>query len=196
MWRPCVHEGERESAAVILGGMSADRAKMSFSSVVSLGVGTMIGAGIFALLGQAGTMAGSAVWVSFLIGGFIALLTGYSLGKLGARYPSAGGIAEYLIHGYGNGLFAAATVRSACAPGASGHNSAAVSAVSPTKCRDSRNNSSSTRVARSARTIAFFTAGKSRLSISAAIYNIFSIQQHVISRHTANVWHAVGDEHE
>lgn len=108
MWRPCVHEGERESAAVILGGMSADRAKMSFSSVVSLGVGTMIGAGIFALLGQAGTMAGSAVWVSFLIGGFIALLTGYSLGKLGARYPSAGGIAEYLIHGYGNGLFAGA----------------------------------------------------------------------------------------
>ncbi len=88
--------------------MSTGRATISFSSAVSLGVGTMIGAGIFALLGQAGTMAGSAVWISFLLGGLIALLSGYSLGRLGARYPSAGGIAEYLIHGYGNGLFAGA----------------------------------------------------------------------------------------
>lgn len=88
--------------------MSNTAPEMSFSAAVSLGVGTMIGAGIFALLGQAGAMAGSAVWISFLLGGMIALLSGYSLGKLGARYPSAGGIAEYLIHGYGNGLFAGA----------------------------------------------------------------------------------------
>ncbi len=86
-----------------------DQAKpISFASAVSLGVGTMIGAGIFALLGEAGAVAGSAVWISFLIGGFIALLSGYSLGKLGARYPSAGGLVEYLIHGYGDGLFAGA----------------------------------------------------------------------------------------
>ena len=85
--------------------MSQGRQIMSFSAVVSLGVGAMIGAGIFALLGQAGAIAGSAVWISFLIGGLIALLTGYSLGKLGARYPSAGGMVEYLIHGWGSSLF-------------------------------------------------------------------------------------------
>lgn len=78
---------------------------MSFSAVLSLGMGAMIGAGIFALLGEAGAIAGSAVWISFLIGGLIALLTGYSLGKLGARYPSAGGMVEYLIHGWGSSLF-------------------------------------------------------------------------------------------
>lgn len=78
---------------------------MSFSATVSLGVGAMIGAGIFALLGEAGAIAGSAVWISFLLGGVIALLTGYSLGKLGARYPSAGGMVEYLIHGWGSSLF-------------------------------------------------------------------------------------------
>jgi len=78
---------------------------MSFSAVVSLGVGAMIGAGIFALLGEAGAIAGSAVWISFLIGGVIALLTGYSLGKLGARYPSAGGMVEYLVHEWGSSLF-------------------------------------------------------------------------------------------
>ncbi len=81
---------------------------VSFASAVSLGVGTMIGAGIFALLGEAGAIAGSAVWISFLIGGGIALLSGYSLGKFGARYPSAGGIVEYLIRGYGDNVFAGA----------------------------------------------------------------------------------------
>lgn len=81
---------------------------VSFASAVSLGVGTMIGAGIFALLREAGAIAGSAVWVSFVIGGIIALLSGYSLGKLGARYPSAGGIVEYLIQGYGDNGFAGA----------------------------------------------------------------------------------------
>ncbi len=81
---------------------------MSFTGAVSLGVGAMIGAGIFALLGEAGAVAGSAVWISFVIGGGVALLTGYSLGKLGARYPSAGGIVEYLVHGWGNSLFAGA----------------------------------------------------------------------------------------
>ena len=39
------------------------------AGAVFLGVGAMVGAGIFALLGEAGAIAGSAVWVSFLIGG-------------------------------------------------------------------------------------------------------------------------------
>jgi amino acid transporter len=56
-----------------------------------IGVGAMVGAGIFALLGAAGEVAGAAVWLSFLIAGVIAGLQGYSFAKLGARYPSAGG---------------------------------------------------------------------------------------------------------
>ncbi len=88
-------------------GQETDK-PVTFASAVSLGVGTMIGAGIFALLGEAGAVAGSAVWISFLIGGIIALFSGYSLGKLGARFPSAGGIVEYLIHGWGDTVFAGA----------------------------------------------------------------------------------------
>ena len=38
-----------------------------------LGIGSMIGAGIFALLGEAGAVAGAAVWISFLIGGVVAV---------------------------------------------------------------------------------------------------------------------------
>ena len=47
---------------------------VSFWSAVAMGIGAMVGAGIFALLGQAGAIASSAVYLSFLAGGGIALL--------------------------------------------------------------------------------------------------------------------------
>lgn len=81
---------------------------VSFWSAVGMGIGAMVGAGIFALLGEAGTVAGSATWLSFFFGGTIALFSGYSIGKLGATYPSAGGIVEYLGQAYGVGLFSGA----------------------------------------------------------------------------------------
>jgi amino acid transporter len=68
-----------------------------------IGVGAMVGAGIFSLLGAAGEVAGAAVWLSFLIAGAIALLQGYSFAKFGARYPSAAGLLEYVVRGFGNG---------------------------------------------------------------------------------------------
>jgi amino acid transporter len=70
-----------------------------------MGIGSMVGAGIFALLGEASAISGSAVYISFVIGGVIALFSGYSLGKLGARFPSSGGIIEYLSQSYGVGFF-------------------------------------------------------------------------------------------
>jgi amino acid transporter len=63
----------------------------------------MIGAGIFALLGEAGAVAGAAVWISFLIGGIVACLLGYVCAKLGSRYPSPGGLVTYLLEGFGMG---------------------------------------------------------------------------------------------
>src|SRR4051794_15634430 len=74
-----------------------------------IGVGAMVGAGIFALLGAAGEVAGSAVWLSFLLAGIIALLQGYSFAKLGGKYPSAGGLLEYLAQGFGRGRVTGAT---------------------------------------------------------------------------------------
>ena len=68
-----------------------------------LGIGSMIGAGIFALLGEAGTVAGAAVWISFLFGGIVAGLLGYVCAKLGMRFPSSGGLITYLIEGFGQG---------------------------------------------------------------------------------------------
>ncbi|XQW86760.1 APC family permease [Thalassotalea piscium] len=85
--------------------MHISKTPIGFWSAVSMGVGAMVGAGIFALLGEASAISGSAVYISFIIGGVIALFSGYSLGKLGARYPSSGGIIEYLTQAYGSGFF-------------------------------------------------------------------------------------------
>jgi len=74
-------------------------------SAVFLGIGSMVGAGIFVLLGEAGSIAGNLVWISFIFGGVIALLSGYSLAKLATAYPSRGGIVEYLVQCYGEGVF-------------------------------------------------------------------------------------------
>jgi len=84
------------------------RSRILFWQAVAMGVGAMVGAGIFALLGQVGAIAGSAIYISFFIGGVIALLSGYSLSRLGARYPAAGGIVEYLVQGFGPGIFSGA----------------------------------------------------------------------------------------
>jgi amino acid transporter len=76
---------------------------LSMRQAAFIGVGAMVGAGIFALLGAAGAVAGAAVWLSFLIAAAVAGLQGYSFAKLGARYPSAGGLLEYVAKGFGDG---------------------------------------------------------------------------------------------
>ena len=83
--------------------MSTTTRSMNVRQAAFIGVGAMVGAGIFSLLGAAGEVAGAAVWISFLIAGAIAMLQGYSFAKFGSRYPSAGGFLEYVRRGFGNG---------------------------------------------------------------------------------------------
>jgi len=82
---------------------------MTVRGAAFLGVGSMVGAGIFALLGEAGAVAGAAVWLSFLLAGVVASLQGYAVAKLGARYPSSGGIVTFLLKGFGPGHLTAVT---------------------------------------------------------------------------------------
>jgi len=85
--------------------MHTTQKPIGFWSAVSMGIGAMVGAGIFALLGEASAIAGSAVYISFIVGGIVALSSTYSLGKLGAAFPSSGGMIEYLTQSYGIGYF-------------------------------------------------------------------------------------------
>ena len=82
-----------------------EKKAFGIASAVMLGIGSMVGAGIFIIIGQAGAIAGNIVWVSFIFGGIAALLSGYSLAKLSLRYPSRGGIVEFLVQCYGEGIF-------------------------------------------------------------------------------------------
>ena len=72
------------------------------ASATAIGVGGMMGAGLYTLVGLAG------VWVplAFLVGGAVSVFSVYSYAKLGARYPSRGGAAQFLIRCFGDGVIA------------------------------------------------------------------------------------------
>jgi amino acid transporter len=86
-----------------LAAPSEGRRTLTLRGATVLGIGSMIGAGIFALLGEAGAVAGAAVWISFLIGGIVAGLLGYVCARLGMTFPSSGGLITYLVKGFGAG---------------------------------------------------------------------------------------------
>lgn len=64
----------------------------------------MIGAGIFSILGVVAEASGGAMWLSFAVGGVVALFSTYSYAKLGAKFPSSGGAVEFLVRGWGTGI--------------------------------------------------------------------------------------------
>jgi amino acid transporter len=53
-----------------------------------MGVGAMVGAGIFALLGVVGLVAGDETYISFLLGGVVAVLSGYTYARLSVQGDS------------------------------------------------------------------------------------------------------------
>ena len=61
------------------------------------GVGDILGAGIYGLIGKAAGQMGNSVWLAFLASMVAAGLTGLSYASLGSRYPKAGG-AAYITH--------------------------------------------------------------------------------------------------
>ena len=69
---------------------------LGFLEAYTIGVGTMIGAGIFVLPGIVAENAGPAGMISFLIGGAVSLLTALSLSELATGMPKAGGSYYYV----------------------------------------------------------------------------------------------------
>lgn len=96
------------SGATARGDAPAERpggsGRIGLFAAMAIGIGGMVGAGIFSILGVVAEAAGTAMWLSFLVGGLVALLSTYSYAKLGARYPSAGGAVEFLVKGFGDGV--------------------------------------------------------------------------------------------
>jgi len=69
------------------------RRTLNFWQVTASGVGIVIGAGIYVLIGEATAEAGSAVWLAFVLAGVLSALSALSYAELAGMYPSAG--AEY-----------------------------------------------------------------------------------------------------
>jgi amino acid transporter len=85
---------------------AANPGQIGMLAAVSIGIGGMVGAGIFSILGVVAQAAGNAMWLAFAVGGIVALLSTYSYAKLGAVFPSAGGAVHFLVKSYGDGVLA------------------------------------------------------------------------------------------
>ena len=79
---------------------------VTVASATAIGVGGMMGAGLYTLVGLATTTAGVWLPVAFLVGAFVAAFSVYSYAKLGAAFPSRGGAAQFLVEGFGDGVLA------------------------------------------------------------------------------------------
>ena len=88
--------------------MNADKSEkklLGIWSTIAIGIGGMVGGGIFAVLGLAVGLAKGGTPVAFVIAGLVALVTGYSYSKLSVKYPSKGGTVEFLNQAFGEGVF-------------------------------------------------------------------------------------------
>ncbi|WP_277556147.1 APC family permease [Halobaculum limi] len=78
------------------------RRDLSFFEVVVYGVGLILGAGIYAVLGAAAGIAGEAVVISVLLAGVTASFTGLSYAELASRYPQGEGDYVYVRSAFGS----------------------------------------------------------------------------------------------
>lgn len=122
-WCRCIdtHMPEEESDGPRTGtSLSRD---LGLAAVTLSGVGIILGAGIYALLGEAAGMAGNAVWLTFAIAAIIAAFSALSYAELSSMYPRASAEYEYVSNAFGrrlafvvgwliifSGIFGAATV--------------------------------------------------------------------------------------
>jgi len=87
---------------VASGGSGELKREAGLFQVVTYGIGNIIGAGIYVLIGDASGLAGGLVWSSFLVGAIVALFTGLSYAELAALYPKAASEYVYLGRAYGS----------------------------------------------------------------------------------------------
>ena len=78
--------------------------KLGFWEVTSIGVGGMVGGGIFAVLGLSVDLTRGGAPVAFLLAGIVALVTAYSYTRLSVTFPSQGGTVAFLDRAFGPGL--------------------------------------------------------------------------------------------
>ena len=82
-------------------GKTELKRRLGFWDVLMFGVGGIVGAGIYAIIGQAAGLSGNMLWASFIIAATVALLTALSYAEFVSRFPESGGSFEYIKQGMG-----------------------------------------------------------------------------------------------
>lgn len=76
--------------------------RVSVPLLTLYGIGTMLGAGIYALVGEVTAAAGVLAPIAFLVAGALATFTATSFAELSSRYPKSAGEAVYVGHAFTN----------------------------------------------------------------------------------------------
>jgi len=82
---------------------------IGFIEATAIGIGGMVGGGIFAVLGLSVALSGGGAPLAFLIAGIVALFTSYSYVQLSVSFPSQGGTVAFLDRAFGPGLLTGST---------------------------------------------------------------------------------------
>ena len=78
--------------------------ELGLLEITLAGMGIILGAGIYALIGKASGLAGNSLWLSFAISALIAIFTGLSYAELSSMYTKASAEYEYTAHAFGKRL--------------------------------------------------------------------------------------------
>ncbi len=84
--------------------MNKETRTIGLFGAIAIGIGGMVGGGIFAVLGEAVSLAHGATTIAFLFAGIVALLTSYSYAKLSVVYQSRGGTVIFVDNAFGHNL--------------------------------------------------------------------------------------------
>ena len=74
--------------------------QFGLKELIAIGIGGMIGGGIFSVMGLAVEITGNATPIAFLLAGLLALVMGYSYVKLSVAFHSDGASFTYLEHAF------------------------------------------------------------------------------------------------
>jgi amino acid transporter len=86
-----------------------EKNKIGLKEAIAIGIGGMVGGGIFAVLGLAVELSGGGTPVAFFIAGIVALFTSYSYAHLSLYFPNSGGTVNYINKGFGKNVFSGGT---------------------------------------------------------------------------------------
>jgi len=81
--------------------MAKLKRSLSLLQVTLMGIGCIVGAGVYIIIGEAAGLSGNSLWLSFIIAAVVAIFTGLSYAELSARFPQAGAEYVYVENSFG-----------------------------------------------------------------------------------------------